>query len=139
MINLIKKIFFHKTENTKLQLLRYLFVGGFAFFVDYSILISLTEFAQMHYLISAIFGFIAGLIVNYFLSTAIVFSKRTIKSKHKEFIIFSVIGIICLLLNEIIIYISSDLVGIHYAISKIISTVIIFLLNFYIRKKVLFS
>jgi len=120
------------------QFVKYFFVGGFAFIIDISILYLLTEFLYFHYLISAIFGFIAGLVVNYILSIKWVFDSRNIENQKIEFGIFTLIGIIGLALNELFLWLFTDLLYFHYLISKIMTVALIFLWNFGMRKYLLF-
>jgi len=127
-----------KTNNTLIQLFRYTFVGGVAFIFDFGTLFILTEYFNVYYLISAAIAFLLGLTINYFLSIIWVFEKRTIKSKHIEFVIFALIGILGLILNEVFIWSFTEILNIHYLFSKIISTVFVYLWNFFIRKFLLF-
>lgn len=140
MKRLINHLFVQSTNKLWLQLFRYGFVGGIAFIVDYGALYCLTKFAGLHHLISAAVAFILGLVVNYLLSISWVFNQsRSSSSKLSEFFIFAVIGIIGLGLNELIIYIGTDVVQLHYMLSKLISTGIVFFWNFFARKLLLFS
>ncbi len=122
-----------------LQLLRYFFVGGFAFIIDYSLLYFFTEYIGIHYLLSASISFIVGLIVNYLLSVKWVFTISKYDNKAIEFIIFGIIGIIGLGLNALLLWIATDLLHIYYMVSKIIVAGIIMLWNFICRKLILFS
>ena len=139
MRNLFNKLFKEETENTLIQLFRYGFVGGAAFLVDYGVLVLLTEVFGMHYLLSAPISFILGLVTNYLLSVVWVFNNRTLGNRWAEFTVFAIIGVIGLGLNALIMYVCTDKMGIHYMISKIISTVIVFFWNFFARKVVLFK
>ena len=139
MRNLFNKLFKEETENTLIQQFRYGFVGGAAFLVDYGVLVLLTEVFGMHYLLSATISFILGLITNYLLSVVWVFNNRTLGNRWAEFTVFAIIGVIGLGLNALIMYVCTDKMGIHYMISKIISTVIVFFWNFFARKIVLFK
>lgn len=134
-----EKLFKAPTENFLIQLFRYGFVGGAAFIVDYGILILLTELFGLHYLLSATISFLLGLITNYLLSISWVFNKRSVSNRWTEFFIFSVIGIIGLGLNNLIMYLCTEKVLIHYTISKIVATVIVFFWNFLARKALLFK
>ena len=136
---MFEKLLKDKTDNTLIQLFRYTFVGGIAFIFDFSTLYLLTEFFQVHYLISAAIAFLLGLTINYILSIFWVFKTRVIKSKWLEFGIFALIGIIGLGLNELIIWTFTEYVGFHYMASKIVSTVIIYLWNFFTRKCILYN
>ena len=133
------KLFKDKTENTLIQLFRYGFVGGIAFLVDYGILYALTEFFGLHYLLSATIAFIFGLVTNYLLSVVWVFNSHKTESRWTEFTVFALIGIIGLGLNALIMYLCTDVLAIHYLISKLISTVIVFFWNFFARKTILFK
>jgi len=114
-------------------------VGGVAFVADYGLLYVLTEFAGVQYLVSAALAFVAGLTVNYLLSNLIVFKAHRLESRLVEFLVFAVIGVIGLALNEAIMYCCSEIIGMHYMVSKLVSTVTVFFWNFFARKLTLFS
>lgn len=138
MKQFLNKLFIAPTQSTFLQLFRYGFVGGVAFVVDYGTLYSCTEFLSLHHLVSAAIAFLLGLIVNYLLSTSWVFASRGKVNRFVEFVVFAIIGIVGLALNELIIYIGTDLCSLHYMLSKLISTAIVFFWNFFARKLALF-
>ncbi len=135
----LEKLVKNEANNTFIQLFRYTFVGGFAFIIDFSLLFFLTEFVGIHYLISAAIALTAGLIINYFLSIHWVFDKRKMVNKSVEFTLFAVIGIIGLGLNELFIWVFTEFAGLYYLLSKIISTAIVYLWNFFARKFTLFN
>jgi putative flippase GtrA len=136
--NLGQKLLKDQTNKTRIQLLRYLFVGGAAFIVDFLSLYILTDFFGIYYLISAAIAFSLGLLVNYFLSVSWVFNKRKLKNRNFEFGIFAIIGIVGLGLNEVIIWFFTQELLIYYLLSKIFAAVIILFWNFFARKYVLF-
>jgi len=135
----IQSIFIGKTDSTLFQLLRYTFVGGLAFLCDFGTLFFLTEFFHIHYLVSAGIGFLVGLITNYYLSVKWIFNDRVFDNRLLEFLLFSLIGIIGLGLNEFFIWMFTYLFAIYYLISKIITTLIVYLWNFFARKFILFN
>jgi len=136
--SLFYALFREKTDNTFFQLLRYTFVGGLAFLIDFGTLYILTEFAHLHYLLSAGIAFILGLLANYFLSIRWVFATRIVSDKKLEFIIFAVVGLVGLGLNELFLWIFTDLLDIHYLASKIFTAMLVYLWNFFARKRILF-
>ena len=136
---LINVLFVDRTDNWFIQLFRYLFVGGFAFLADYGLLVLLTEVFGLHYLVSATISFLAGLVVNYLLSTSWIFRKSTLENKWAEFLIFAVIGVVGLGLNNLLLYLLTDKLHIHYMISKLITTALVMIWNFGARKIVLFN
>lgn len=138
-MNNLLKLYRGNNDNILVQLFRYTWVGGLAFIVDYFSLYLLTEFAEVYYLLSAGIAFVFGLTVNYVLSTLWVFSNSRLSNKLSEFAVFTIIGIIGLGLNEVIMYICCKSFNIHYLISKLFSTVVVFLWNFFGRKYILFT
>lgn len=139
MKKLIDLLFLKETDKWFIQLFRYCFVGGLAFIVDYGFLVLLTEVCGLHYLISATISFIAGLIVNYLLSTSWIFRQSKLENKWAEFIVFAIIGVIGLGLNNLLLYLFTDIIHIHYMISKLITTGIVMIWNFGARKIILFT
>ena len=136
--NLTRKLVTEQTDKTLIQFFRYFFVGGTAFLVDIGSLYILTEFFGIYYLISATIAFILGLIANYLLSISWVFNKRTLDSKKMEFGVFTIIGIIGLVLNAVLMWFFTEYLSIYYMLSKIIAAAIILFWNFSARKFVLF-
>lgn len=127
------------SQDTFYQIIRYGFVGGIAFVADYGSLYALTEWCGVQYLLSAAFAFIIGLTINYLLSNWIVFSTHRLQNRWIEFAIFAIIGIIGLGLNEAIMFVCCEKIGMHYMIAKLISTALVFLWNFFVRKLTLFN
>lgn len=127
-------LFKEDTDNIFLQFFRYLFVGGFAFLVDFFLLYFFSEFCGIYYLISAILSFIISLIVNYVLSTFWVFNKNQIDNKVAEFGVFALIGVVGLGFTEIFLYLFTDVFGLYYMLSKIITTAIVMFWNFLARR-----
>jgi putative flippase GtrA len=131
-------VFEEKTDNTLLQLFRYTFVGGFAFLIDFGTLFTLTEYFKIHYMVSAGIAFILGLTINYSFSVKWVFKSRVMVNRLLEFILFAIIGFVGLFLNELFLWILTDILAIYYLLSKIITTIIVYFWNFFARKILLF-
>ena len=132
-------LLFGETGNFLNQFARYLVVGGLAFIVDFGSLYLLTEFAGLHYLASAAVAFLLGLITNYLLSRVWVFDRRTMENTALEFLVFAVIGIVGLGLNEAIIWFVREKIHFHYMVAKVISSAIVLMWNFGARRSLLFS
>ncbi|MBP3228601.1 MAG: GtrA family protein [Bacteroidaceae bacterium] len=139
MAAFLARVFKDSSDNTLVQLFRYFFVGGLAFVVDYASLFVLTEYIGLSYLWSAAVAFLLGLAVNYLISNVWVFTRHRVENRWTEFAVFSLIGIIGLGFNELIMYAGSGLLHLHYMLSKLCSTAIVFFWNFFARKFILFS
>lgn len=121
------------------QFTQYVLVGGLAFLIDFSTLYVLTKHGGMHYLASATVGFTLGLIANYLLCTLWIFDHRNLQNRLHEFVVFAVIGIAGLLLNNFIIFALTDWAMIYYLHSKLIAAATILFFNFGLRRTILFS
>jgi len=126
------------TSGVRSEFYRYVVVGGLSTVFDASTLFSLTHFAGVHYLVSAPIGFCVGTIVNYFLSGSWVFERRTMNNRSAELTIFTLIGLVGLLLNELILWFFQSKLGIYYLIAKAVSAAVVLAWNFGARKFVLY-
>ena len=127
-------------ESTLAQLGRYTIVGGIAFACDFSTLWLCTELLKTHYLISGALGLLVGIAVNYALSIRFVFRVRRLqRNSAMELLIFGLIGLLGLGINEGLLYALTDQLGLDYRISKIGATAITYLWNFFARKRSLFT
>lgn len=115
------------------QILKFGVVGGLAFLIDYGLLYFLTEYLHIYYLISSVISFTVSLILNYILSIKWVFDV-TKKQTYKEVIIFVVLSVMGLGINQLVMYVGSDLLHIHYMFTKLVTTAIVMVWNFITRK-----
>lgn len=131
---MINKLFKEPTDNIVIQLFRYVFVGGTAFAVDFFFLYFFSDICGIYYLISAVLSFIISVLVNYIMSTKWVFNQDNIENKVLEFNLFILISTIGLVFTEILLYFFTDIIGLYYLISKIISAIIVLFWNFLARR-----
>lgn len=134
MNELMKKLFVDKTDNIMLQFFRFIFVGGTAFVVDFSIYYGLVEFVHLSYLLSAAISFFISVLVNYYLSTSWVFNQSQIENTAIEFNLFLAISIVGLIFTEILLYIFTDIFSINYLWSKVIAAILVLFWNFSARR-----
>lgn len=129
------------TKNANLlgQLVRYIISGGVAFALDFTLLWVLTQFCELNYLLSTVIAYIVGLVTTYLLSIFWIFDARSSSSWVREMAIFTIIGLVGLLLTWSLMWVFTDFAELHYLISKIIVTAIVFLVNFLLKKIILFS
>jgi len=130
----VKKLF-EPTDNTFIQFIRYIFVGGISFLADAFALWTVSLFA--HYLIAAAIAFVFGLIVNFVLSKLFVFTDNK-TNKFVEFMTYAVIGVVGLLLTELLMYLLTDKLHIFFMLSKVITAAIVLVWNFAARKIILY-
>ena len=157
MKGLFHRLFIQETSHTGIQFFRSIFVGGIASVVDLAVLICFRELAGLPESWAAVLGFIAGLSVNYIISTFWVFAKAKVKNRAADFIAFGVIGVIGLGLTQLIIapFSQQGLFGTgflvqnavfgsllpvdkYYIVGKILSIVLVYMWNFFARKLILY-
>lgn len=122
------------------QLVRYALTGGLAFCVDFGLLWLVTDVVGLHYLVGAAIGYAAGIAITYLLSIKWIFDYRRMSSQAAELGIFVLIGLVGLLLTQGLMYLLTDIwLGRDlYLVSKIITTVVVSLFNFGMKKWLLF-
>ncbi len=116
------------------QIMKFGVVGFLCFFIDYGLMVLFTEAFHINYLVSAALSFSISTIVNYSLSMRYVFKSKKDANKVNEFILFVVLSVIGLGVNEAAMWIAVDGLGIHYMISKIGATAVVMVFNFVTRK-----
>ena len=130
------------SRNLFLQLIRYGLSGGIAFVADFGILWFVTSICHAHYLVGAFCGYTVGLVITYLLSIKWIFSDRKLSSRQgAEFLIFTIIGLVGLLLTQGLMYLFTEyLFGTdRYLYSKLLTAVLVALFNFAMKKLLLFS
>lgn len=122
-----------------IQIIRYFISGGIAAVVDFGLLYLLTEFFGLYYLWSAVISFSVGLLITYLFSITWIFNQRRISNRWIELLIFSVIGVVGLLLTYLFMQYFTEVINLHYMLSKVLTTIIVFFWNFLTKRFVLFT
>ena len=119
------------------QFMKFGVVGFIAFFIDYGLLAFCTEVLHINYLVSATIGFTVSVVFNYLASMRYVFTHKEDMSRRREFVIFVVLSIIGLIINNAIMWAGVELAHVHYLVVKIFATAVVMVWNFVTRKKFL--
>lgn len=116
------------------QIVKFGFVGFLCFFLDYGIMVLLTEQFGVDYLLSSGTSFTVSVVVNYILSVTFVFETDKNKNRFGEFVIFVILSVIGLGINEACMWFTVETLGIHYMLSKVGATAVVMVYNFISRK-----
>lgn len=119
------------------QIVNFVFVGFVATVIDFVFLYIFRDICKLPLLVSNTLSFCISVVYNYIASVTFVFDVDKNKSKKKSFILFIIFSVIGLVLNDIIIYVVTEVVGIYYMLSKVIATLFVMIFNFVTRKKFL--
>lgn len=116
------------------QIAKFGVVGVIAFVIDYGLLALLTEAFGVNYLVSATISFTVSVVFNYVASMRYVFTHKEGMSRRREFIIFVVLSVIGLVLNDGIVLALNAGLGLEANIAKICATALVMVYNFVTRK-----
>ena len=116
-----------------LQLIKFGIVGVIAAIVDVGLLVVLNEIFYVDVILSSAVSFTVSVVVNYILSMKFVFKGKK-QSKTKEFVIFVLLSVGGLLINQIIMWIGVKILSIYYLAVKIFAMIFVPLYNFITRK-----
>lgn len=120
------------------EFVRYFIVSLVALAADFGTLVGLTELFGIPYLVSNVAGFILGAVVVYIGGIVWVFANRRLSDARAEFIIFVMIGVGGLGVNEGVLWLFTSGIGFHYTFSKVFAAAASFAFNFLVRKYLLF-
>lgn len=116
------------------QIIKFGFVGGLAFIIDYFVLIFCKEVLNINVLISVFIAFTISVIFNYVASIKWVFNVNKNNKTSRNFIMFVCLSIVGLIITELIMWTGTDFMSINYLIVKIFATAIVMIFNFITRK-----
>ena len=116
------------------QILKFGFVGILAFFIDYGLMIFCTEVLGIYYLWSSLISFTVSVIFNYIMSVKWVFNVDNGKTQTQNLVFFITFSVIGLGLNQLLMWLDVDKIGINYMIVKLFATGVVMVFNYITRK-----
>ena len=116
-----------------IQLIKFGIVGVIATLIDLAVLMLLKEFMHVDVLAASAVAFSVSVIANYILSMLFVFKSRG-NSKVKEFLVFVILSIGGLLLNQFIMWLGTEIMTAYYLWVKAFALVFVPIYNFITRK-----
>ena len=114
------------------QILRFNIVGGIATVIDFVCLYIFKEFLNLNIILSNTLSFTISVIYNYIASIKWVFDVN--KNSKFQFIIFVILSVIGLLINNGILYLFTSYTEVYYLLSKVFATLVVMIYNFITRK-----
>ena len=121
-----------------MKIVRYFFVGGISAIIDISLFTIFAGYFKFPWFIVSVITFIIATLVNYFLSIRFVFESGSRYKKHHEILGVFIVSTLALLLNQMFLFIFIEKLNVNLVIAKCITTSILFLWNYYGRKKIIF-
>ena len=116
------------------EIARFVLVGGACFILGYGLLYILTEYGGLYYLLSAGISFTVSVLINYWLCLVCVFRGANAQTRRMKMLFFgsSIAG---LGLNQLLMWMLVDLIGIYYMIAKLIAAAIVMVWNYILKRR----
>ena len=121
-----------------MKIVRYFFVGGISAFIDIGLFTLFASYHKFPWAIVSLITFIIATLANYLLSIRFVFVSGSKYKKQHEILGVFIISTLALLLNQIFLYFFIEVIDLHLVFSKFLATGILFLWNYYGRKRFVF-
>ena len=116
------------------QIMKFGVVGIIAFFIDFGVMVFLTEVFGMNPVASATISFTVSVVFNYLASMRYVFQHREGMSRAREFVIFVVLSVIGLIINDVLMWAGTEWASLDDRLVKIFATAVVMVWNFVTRK-----
>ncbi|MDW4573364.1 GtrA family protein [Microbacterium sp. M3] len=116
------------------QFARFLVVGLVSFAFDYGLFFVLYHYFGVQYVVASTISFSLSLVLNYILTLRFVFDARRDRNIVKEFAIYIGLNIVALGLNQLILFLTVDSLGVSPLVGKLIATAVVLVYNFISRK-----
>ncbi len=117
------------------QFVKFGIVGVVATAIDFGVLIALTEWMGMDPVVSAAISFTVSVLFNYIASMRFVFKRRDDMTRGRELLIFVVLSLVGLGINEALMWLGINAANLNYVLVKLLATVVVMLWNFLSRKR----
>lgn len=135
------------TENETVKVLLYLFVGGTAAIVEWSLFYVLFNYVFVADLLSlgvrtsvaTATAFCCSTIYHYFLGNILVFNSGSRYTKGKEISLVFIVSLMGLGFNLLLMYIFVNMLNWNPMLSKVLASCIVVVWNYLARKKIVFG
>lgn len=109
-------------------------VGVIAFCIDYGLFLLMTYAFGVNYLVASAISFTISTIFNFMASMRYVFAGKKGQTRTQQFVIFFVLSVIGLGVNQLILWVCVDILAWLAWIGKLVATAIVMIFNFITRK-----
>ena len=122
-----------------MKIVRYFFVGGTAAAVDLLLFGLLALVFGVHWFFAAAISFVPATVVNYLLSIRFVFGSQVRFARQSEIALVFAVSAVGLALNELLLWIAIDGLGIPLLVSKVLASGGVFFWNYGLRAYYIFN
>ncbi len=119
------------------QYIGFFIIGVFCFAIDIFLLYLLKDIFKSDLYLSASLAFVLATFINYLLNLRYVFVGGK-HARHKEILLFFLVGIGGLIFTLILMYVLVDLLFLFYLVAKVITVLVVSFYSFLFRKYFVF-
>lgn len=118
-------------------IIKYAVVGASGVAVNTGVLYSLTEFAGLYYMLSAVIASELSIISNFILNDTFTFSVKDAKhSKVRRFIIYNGVSVIGTVMLLGVTYLLTEHLSVYYIYASWIGMISVFIINYVLNKRI---
>ena len=128
----VRALHAHKTG------IKYIISGGTAAVVDLGLLYIFTDIVGLWYLLAAVIAFVFGLFTSFSMHKFWTFRESSLHRLKKQFVFFTSLALVNLILNTFLMYIAVEMLGIWYLGAQFVIMGLLAVMNFVINKTVTF-
>lgn len=116
------------------QFAKFGIVGVIAFCIDYGLFLLMDYVFGVNYLVASAISFTISTVFNYMASMRYVFAGKQGQTRTQQFVIFFVLSVVGLGLNQLILWLCSGVFVVPAWAGKLVTTVLVMVFNFVTRK-----
>lgn len=116
------------------QFAKFGIVGVIAFCIDYGLFLLMTYSFGINYLVASAISFTISTVFNFVASMRYVFAGKRGQTRTQQFVIFFVLSLVGLGLNQLVLWACVDLLSWLAWIGKLVATFLVMVFNFVTRK-----
>ncbi|UZS00172.1 GtrA family protein [Chondrinema litorale] len=120
------------------QVIKFIIAGGTGAVIELGLFILFTGLLSIHYLLSNLIAISIAILVNYIISQKWVFESGR-HSKEVELVVFIMLSVVIILLNQLLMWSFVDGLGFNEKISKVSSIALVAIINFFAKKFLVFK
>lgn len=122
----------------KFRILRFIISGGIAAAVNLTLLFALVHFIKMWYLLATNISYVSSIIVSFTMQKFFAFNDYSRDKILRQSIFYFVFQGINVSINTFLMFLSVDLLNLHYMVSQVIVGGMIALYSFFIYRNIIF-
>lgn len=120
-----------------IEIVKYAFWGGISTIINLAILFFLLSCTSIHYIVSNTIAYVIAVLINFVFNKKFVFNSK--KNAKRELLLFIIIRLISLLVDNCCYYIAVDVLNYNLYISRLFLSCLIIIITYFANKVLVFN